>query len=197
MEIFFERRFGAAWITVLTRCNLFESASPKERLHALLYQTKIRVMIRTPVFTLLPATLILAACGEAPAPGSEALGEAVEITTSGAWVRNPPGGRDVTAGFITITTNFNTELVAATSDEAARIELHTMSMEDGVMRMRAVTGFEITAGEPLHLASGGNHLMIFGLADDALDDGALSIDLQFTDGQSLAVDLPATDGAPG
>jgi len=146
---------------------------------------------------LLPPALALAACGEAPSPGSEPLSETAEITVDGGWVRIPPGGRDVTAGYLRVDANYNTRLVAASSAEAERIELHTMAMDGDVMRMREVDGYDIRAGEPFRLESGGDHLMIFGLADGALDDGEMAVTLAFEDGGTVEAVLPASVSEPG
>ena len=141
--------------------------------------------------------LVLAACGELTAPGSEPITEDAQVTVDGGWVRIPPGGRDVTAGFITVNANYNTRLIALTTTEAERIELHTMAMEGDVMRMRQVDGYDIRAGEPFRLNSGGDHLMIFGLAEGALDDGELAVTLEFEDGETVEAVLPASVSAPG
>jgi copper(I)-binding protein len=145
---------------------------------------------------LIPA-LALAACGEAPSPGSEPVAEDAQITVDGGWVRIPPGGRDVTAGFITVNANYNTRLIAVTTIEAERVELHTMAMEGDVMRMREVDGYDIRAGETFRLASGGDHLMIFGLADGALEDGEMALTLTFEDGAEVEAVLPASVTQPG
>jgi copper(I)-binding protein len=144
----------------------------------------------------LAPALILAACGDATSPGSEPIADDAQISVDGGWVRIPPGGRDVTAGFITVNANYNTRLIGLTTNEAERIELHTMAMEGDVMRMREVDGYDIRAGEPFRLASGGDHLMIFGLQDGALDDGEMAVTLQFEDGETIDAVLPASLTAP-
>lgn len=145
----------------------------------------------------LAPALALAACGESPSPGSEPLAEDAEVTVDGGWVRIPPGGRDVTAGYLVVNANYNTRLLGAASGEAERIELHTMAMDGDVMRMREVDGYDIRAGEPFRLASGGDHLMIFGLQDGALDDGEMAVTLEFEDGETVEAVLPASETAPG
>lgn len=146
----------------------------------------------------LPLTLVLSACGETPAPGSTAIeGEEASLVVENAWVRTPPPGRDMTAGYFTVSANYNTELVSATSAEARVIELHTMAMDNNVMRMREVEGYDIRADEPLRLESGGNHLMIFGLTDGTLEDGELAVTLEFADGETVETVLVVGVQAPG
>lgn len=154
-------------------------------------------MIRSAATLAALSSLALAGCEPAPAPGSQALDEeSASVTVDGGWVRIPPPGRDVTAGFVSVTANYNTRLIALSSPEAERIELHTMAMDGDVMRMREVDGFEIRAGEPFRLDSGGDHLMIFGLAERALDDGEMAVTLEFEDGAVVDAVLPASLSAP-
>ena len=61
------------------------------------------------------------------------------------------------------------KLVAVDSDMFARIEIHTMSMDDGIMRMRRLDGLALPAGETVPLKPGGLHLMLFGYRGAARD----------------------------
>lgn len=159
--------------------------------------------------------LLLAACGDPDAPadlegagapesrtaheagGAEALPGAAPLTVAGGWVRNPVGGRAVTAGYFTLPGNgAPARLVAAQSREAERIELHTMAMDGDVMRMRQVEGMNVPANGALSLQAGGDHLMIFGLAPDAAEDGVLDVVLELEDGRTVDAQLPFADSAP-
>ena len=154
-------------------------------------------MIRSAAALAALSSLALAACEPAPSPGSQPLdAESAAVTVDGGWVRIPPPGRDVTAGFVSVTANYNTRLVGLSSAEAERIEMHTMAMEGDVMRMREVDGFDIRAGEQFRLDSGGDHLMIFGLTEGALDDGEMAVTLEFEDGAVVDAVLPASLSAP-
>ena len=54
---------------------------------------------------------------------------------------------------------------------AADVEVHEMTMTDGVMKMRRLqTGLEIKPGQSVELKPGGYHLMVVGLKE-ALKDG--------------------------
>jgi hypothetical protein len=150
--------------------------------------------LAAPVLAL--AALALSACSPAPSPGSQAIDGDAAIALDDGWVRIPPGGRDVTAGFIAVTATYNTRLIAVSSPEADRIEMHTMAMEGDIMRMREVDGYDIRADEPFRLESGGDHLMIFGLTPGALDDGEMVIALEFEDGERVSGTLPARVSAP-
>ncbi|AKS42369.1 copper chaperone PCu(A)C [Wenzhouxiangella marina] len=83
------------------------------------------------------------------------------LRIEGAWSPLAPPGR-MMAGFMEITNTGDetVRLVDARSDRFGRVEIHTMRMVDGVMRMRRVEALEIQPGEKLSLAPGGFHLML-------------------------------------
>ena len=92
------------------------------------------------------ASLMIAACH----PGTETNGPVLSYTD--AFIMAPIGGRDVTMGGIEITpSGADVRLVAVSSDAAETVEMHTMAMEDGTMKMRPVESFEISDGETLDL----------------------------------------------
>jgi copper(I)-binding protein len=88
------------------------------------------------------------------------------ITAAGPWSRATAPRASVGAGYLTIRNGGAQpdRLVSATSPRAAKVEIHTMSLDDGIMRMRPLpNGLEIPAGGEASLAPGGNHIMLIGL----------------------------------
>ncbi|MDB5364380.1 MAG: hypothetical protein JWM77_307 [Rhodospirillales bacterium] len=82
------------------------------------------------------------------------------------WARATAVGQSVGAGFLTLRNPGDTadKLVSASSDVAAKVELHTHLNDNGVMKMRPVEGgLEIPAKGSVTLAPGGYHLMLMGL----------------------------------
>lgn len=55
------------------------------------------------------------------------------------------------------------KLVSASSDIAARTEVHEMTEENGVMKMRKVEGITVKAGETVNLKPEGYHIMVMDL----------------------------------
>ncbi len=83
-------------------------------------------------------------------------------------------------------------LIAAASDAAQRVELHT-HLEDanGVMRMIEVEdGFVIPAGGMHKLARGGDHVMLMGLTRDFVQGEAITLTLTFENAGDLTVEIP-------
>lgn len=82
---------------------------------------------------------------------------------SDAWVRiNPAPGRPA-AGYFTMTNGAVADALVGAEVPGARVELHTMSMDGGVMRMSRIDQLALKPGETVAFKSGGYHLMIFGL----------------------------------
>ncbi|WP_407351359.1 copper chaperone PCu(A)C [Luteimonas sp. R10] len=84
------------------------------------------------------------------------------VAASDAWVREVPAGGRVAGGYLTIANGGDSDdrLLAVESDQAARVEIHEMRHEDGMMRMRHLDdGLPLPAGERTALAPGGYHLM--------------------------------------
>lgn len=113
------------------------------------------------------------------------------LHVDGAYARsaNPVTG----AVFMTITNhrNVDCQLVAATSEAAERVELHTHREEDGVMRMVEVEeGFTIPADADYALERGGDHVMLLGLRAPLAEGGAVALTLDFGDCGTLDVAAP-------
>ena len=54
-------------------------------------------------------------------------------------------------------------LVSGSADVAGKFEIHEMSMDNGVMKMREVKGFDVPAKGRFELKPGGAHLMFLGI----------------------------------
>ncbi len=148
-------------------------------------------MIRSTVFAAL-GTLILTACG-----GPE---DAPSVEVADAYMVAPSGGRDIAGGGLTITANgADYTLTGVETSAAETVELHTMAMEDGVMRMRKVEAFEVDAGGTRKLESGGDHLMFFGVDSEIApgDSVELLMDFESEDGSTTTVNIRADVRALG
>ncbi|MCL7463649.1 copper chaperone PCu(A)C [Phaeovulum sp. NW3] len=91
-------------------------------------------------------------------------------------------------------------LIAASSDIADRVELHTHKADDkGVMQMLHVPeGFVIPAGGNHALQRGGDHVMFLGLRQGLSHGDVVTVTLTFEQAGELVVDIPVDlqrDGA--
>lgn len=79
-------------------------------------------------------------------------------------------------------------LVGVESDLARKTELHSMTMTDGVMIMRAVDGgIDIPAGARIQLAPGGYHVMLIGLKAPLNIDQKYDITLVFQSAGKITI----------
>jgi copper(I)-binding protein len=85
---------------------------------------------------------------------------AESVSTTNAWVRATVPGQSVAGAYLDITASVPTSLIAVESSVAAKGELHTMSVDGGVMRMRAVGKIELPANQAVNLKPGGYHIML-------------------------------------
>ena len=85
------------------------------------------------------------------------------ISIKDAWVRPSHPGQDVGAAYMTSTSMQDITLVRVESDVSNSIEIHSMTMQNGVMKMRMLDNLPLIAGKPYKLEPGGFHFMLFDL----------------------------------
>jgi copper(I)-binding protein len=98
------------------------------------------------------------------------------------WIPAPPKGADVAGGYMTIrnTGSAPDRLIGGTADGTGRVEVHEMTMDDNVMRMRPVQGgLEIKPGATVALTPGSLHLMLTGLTRPLAQGQRVKGSLQF------------------
>ncbi|MBO6676882.1 MAG: copper chaperone PCu(A)C [Rhizobiales bacterium] len=112
-------------------------------------------------------------------------------------IETPPNARNA-GGFLTIMNMGDSDdrLVAAFSPAAERVELHTMTMDGDVMRMRELEdGIALPAGEMVELAPGGLHVMFIGLTGPFVAGETVAVTLTFESGASQDLTLPVIERA--
>lgn len=121
---------------------------------------------------------LLAAC--APTSG--------EVDIIDPWTPEAPPGR-MMAGFMQIDNGRADEivLVDAQSPQFGHVEIHTMVMEDGVMRMRRLEELRIPAGQTVVLEPGGLHIMLIEPLDEYPAGSQIEIELITRDGERIAL----------
>ncbi|MEZ5652954.1 MAG: copper chaperone PCu(A)C [Burkholderiaceae bacterium] len=100
-----------------------------------------------------------------------------QTTITDAWVRGTVPGQKATGAFMQIVSEHGGRLVQADSPVAAAVEIHEMTMEGNVMKMRAIPGLALPAGETVELKPGGYHIMMMGLKRPVQEGETLPITL--------------------
>jgi len=110
-----------------------------------------------------------------------------EYTVDDPWVRSNPNLMG--AAYMVITSPVDDELVAAAVDAsiAGTVEVHEVAMEDGMMRMREVTGIPLPAGEPVTLEPGGYHVMLLDMPAMLAPGTEVAITLTFASGATSTI----------
>ena len=123
------------------------------------------------------------------------------VKVDGAWARATVQGQKGTGAFMTLTAKEGTRLVGVSSPAAGVAEVHEMKMENDVMKMRAVAGVDLPAGQAVSLKPGGYHLMLMDLKAPLQKDSTVPVTLRFKDAKgvesSLDLVLPVGATAPG
>lgn len=124
---------------------------------------------------MIAAAAVLALLGATPAI-------AHDVAVGQAWSRATPKGAKVAGGYLTIE-NHGAQpdrLLSASSPAAAKLEIHQMTMQDGIMTMRPLDdGLAIPADATVTLAPGGDHIMFVGLTAPFEEDQRIQVSLYF------------------
>ncbi len=118
--------------------------------------------------------------------------KAGDLVITQAWSRATPKGSPVGAGYLTIHNNGSTaeRLTGGASDAVGDVQVHEMSMDNGVMKMRQLaSGLEIPPGATVELKPGGYHLMLMNLKQPLARGDMLKITLDFQRAGKTPVDF--------
>src|SRR5665647_733777 len=114
------------------------------------------------------------------------------LKISAPWTRATPKGAAVGGGYMTITNTGSTpdRLIGGATEIASRFEVHEMSMDNGVMKMRELAqGLEIKPGEKVEFKPGSYHVMFMGLKRQLTQGQHFKATLQFEKAGKVEVDF--------
>lgn len=146
----------------------------------------------------LTAPLLLAATVLAGAVHAQT---AAPVAVEGAWARASVQGQTASGAFMRLTAPGATRLVRAESPAAGVTEVHEMKMEGNVMKMRALPGLDLPAGQAVELRPGGYHIMLMDLKAPLAKGSSVPLMLVFEDAKGVQsrqhLQLPVATSAPG
>ena len=96
-----------------------------------------------------------------------------QVTVKDPWVRATVSQQKATGAFMQITSAQDARLVEAKSPVAGVVEVHEMSMEKDVMKMRAIPELALPAGKAVELKPGGYHVMLMDLKQQMKEGGTV------------------------
>ena len=116
----------------------------------------------------------------APALAEEV--KAGDLVITQAWSRATPGGAKIGGGYLTIQNKGSTadRLIGGSADVADKVQVHEMTMNNGVMTMRPLgKGLSIEPGKTVKLAPAGYHLMLLDLKSPLKQGDKVPVTLEF------------------
>lgn len=144
-----------------------------------------------------------ASSSSSPTPAANAADASAGIVVSEAWIRETPPNAAVAGGYLTLRSGAADRLLSVETPAAASVEIHEMSHEGGMMRMRELAdGVELPAGTEVTLKPGGNHLMLIDPVEPVRAGQSIEATLRFANAPEQAVtfevrplagDAPAAD----
>ncbi len=122
-----------------------------------------------------------------------------------AQARSTVPAQKMSGGFMKIENDSNAadKLISASSSVSKSMELHTMSMDNNVMRMREVKSIDLPAKSKVELKPGGLHLMFIDLNQQLKAGDTIPVKLKFEKAGEVEVKFqvmgtkPPAHGQPG
>ena len=96
-----------------------------------------------------------------------------------AWARATPGRAETGAAYLTIEPPAGDRLTGVSTPVAGKAELHEMTMQGGVMKMRPLAAIDLPAGQTVDLKPGAIHIMLIGLKQPLQAGESFPLTLEF------------------
>jgi hypothetical protein len=135
---------------------------------------------------------IAALIAAAPAAFAQA-GDNAKINVEQPWARATPTGAKTGAAYMTLANKTSTadRLTGASSDVAAKVQIHEMKVVNGVMQMRQLAdGLAIPANGSVALKPGSYHVMLIGLKKPLIAGQSFPLTLTFAKAGNISVTVP-------
>ncbi|HHX8315194.1 TPA: copper chaperone PCu(A)C [Vibrio diabolicus] len=117
--------------------------------------------------------------------------EAGKIHIDHPWSREAPPNAPVIGGFFQLTNHGDSEdaLIAAESQIAGHVEIHTHKKEDGVMKMIKIDEVRVPANDSVLFKPGSFHLMIFNPTQALKEGDRFPMTLTFKNAGKVEVEM--------
>ncbi|HEX4842638.1 MAG TPA: copper chaperone PCu(A)C [Limnobacter sp.] len=112
------------------------------------------------------------------------------IAVTDAWVRATVGEQDATGAYFTVRSEQPVTLVGVASPAAEVVEVHEMTMEGDIMRMRKADRLAVDPGQALVLKPGGYHVMLMALTAPVETGQEVELSLQFEKPDGSILEMP-------
>lgn len=117
-----------------------------------------------------------------------------QAVVDGAYARATVGKQANGAAYLQLSANGDDVLLSASAPVSSTVEIHTMSMDGDVMKMRSLDKLDIKGGEKLTMRPGaGEHLMLMGLKQSLKAGDSFPLTLNFRKAGKLTVEVKIKD----
>jgi len=117
---------------------------------------------------------------------------AAQISVTDAWVRATMPGQPVGGAYMQIRSDADARLIGVSSSVVPRVEVHEMTMDGDMMRMREVKAVELPKGKTVSLEPGGFHIMLMNLNKPIVVGDSIPLTLVIeSDGKRQTVEVKA------
>ena len=113
-----------------------------------------------------------------------------QVSVGNAWARATPPSASTGAIYLTLASPAGDRLTGVSSSAAATAQVHEMSMDGAIMRMRELPdGLALPPGQTITLQPGGYHIMLIGLKAPLKQGDTVVLHLTFA--KSAPMDVTA------
>jgi copper(I)-binding protein len=123
---------------------------------------------------------------------------AAGLVVEGAWIRTPPPGATMLAGYARLRNAGAAPIVVTGADGAdfGSVSLHESISADGVERMRPLTELTIAPGATVLFAPGGRHFMLMRPTRALAAGDRARIHISTSSGDGATADFVVADAPP-
>jgi hypothetical protein len=120
-----------------------------------------------------------------------AMAQTGQVKVENAWARATPAGASTAAIYLTLDAPAADKLVSVATPAAREVDLHMTSMDNGVMKMRALPGgIDLPAGQKVTLKPGGMHIMLSALTGPLKEGESVPLTLTFAKSGAQQITVP-------
>ena len=114
-------------------------------------------------------------------PATAQSGSPPAVQAVNVWARATPQGAKTGAAYMTLVNQGQTDdrLIGVATPVAGEAQIHSMSLENGVMMLRPVPGIDVKAGATAMLKPGDYHVMLMDLKQPLIEGSSFPITLTF------------------
>ena len=114
-----------------------------------------------------------------------------DLQVTDIWARATAGGAQTAAVYATLRSSAGDQLTGASTPVAKEAQLHQMSIDGHMMKMRQVDHVDLPAGQAVTFKPGGYHVMLVGVSRPLVEGETFPLTLTFAKAgtQSVTVEV--------